>query len=158
MIFLPLLNFSEDDFRRGPPPGRYGDDRRYPPRRNYYDDYDSRGSSGSYRGGYGGGGRDYDRDGGDTYRSRGSRDDYGPPRGVDRYASRDDRYGREDRYGSRDDRRAPRETYGYGDRDATASYSRAPVADAGAPASEGGRAYGGGGYGRDEDRGYGGRR
>ena len=144
---LLLIFFEEDDFRRGPP-GRFGDDRRGPPRGGrYYDDYDRRGGSG---GGYSS--RYDDRDGGDRhYRSRDTRDDYGSaPRGVDRYASRgEDRYGGsggargEDRYSSRgvEDRRAPRESYAYGDRDS--GYSRAPAADAPPRAPEGGRSYGG---------------
>jgi len=103
---------KRDDYR-GPPRGggRFGDDRRYGGGRGGYEDYD-RGYSGGYRGG----------DRGDRYRSRETRDEYGPPRGVDRYASRDDRYGREDRYGSgREDRRAPRES-GYGETRGYGSY------------------------------------
>jgi len=137
---------KRDDYR-GPPRGggRFGDDRRYGGGRGGYEDYD-RGYSGGYRGG----------DRGDRYRSRETRDEYGPPRGVDRYASRDDRYGREDRYGGsgREDRRAPRESgYGYGDRDATASYSRAPAADAPVTGSET-RGYGSYRDDTREDRGY----
>jgi len=112
----------EDDFRRGPP--RFGDDRRPPRGGRYYDDYDRRGGGG---GGYSS--RYDDRDGGDRhYRSRDTRDDYGgAPRGVDRYASREDRYG-----GSG------------GARGEDSGYSRAPAADAPPRAPEGGRSYGGG--------------
>lgn len=75
-----------------------------PPR--YGDRYDDRRGGGYYGGGGGGGGggRRYD----DGYGYRGSRyedrpyrrerEDYGS-RGVDRYASRDDRYGRDERRG-----------------------------------------------------------
>jgi transformer-2 protein len=133
---------KRDDFRRGPP-GRFGDDRRPPRGGRYYDDYDRRGG-----GGYSS--RYDDRDAGERhYRSRDSRDDYGGPRAVDRYAGREDRYGGsggargEDRYSSRggDDRRAPRESYAYGDRDS--GYSRAPPSDAPPRVPEGGRSYGG---------------
>ncbi|KAI5801186.1 hypothetical protein EDC01DRAFT_628135 [Geopyxis carbonaria] len=138
----------EDDFRGGRGPPRYGDDRRFPPRRPYNDHDRSGGYSSRYD----------DRDRGERhYRSRDSRDDYGAPRGVDRYASREDRYSgssRDDRYGrGGDDRRAPRESYGYGDRDG--GYSRAPAADAPPRGPEGGRTYGGGaGYEDDRSGGY----
>jgi len=117
----------EDDFRRGPP-GRFGDDRR-PPRGGRYDDYDRRGG-----GGYSS--RYDDRDGGERhYRSRDTRDDYGGPRGVDRYASREDRYGGGGARGGED-----------------SGYSRAPPADAPPRGPEGGRSYGG--YEDDRSGGY----
>lgn len=145
---------KRDDFRRGPGGGggggggRFRDDRGPPRGGRYYDDYDRRGGGG---GGYS---RYDDRDRGDRhYSSRDARDDYGPPRGVDRYASRgEDRYAgsggaRDDRYSSRgDDRRAPRESYAYGDRDS--GYARAPPADA-PPRGPEGRSYGGS---YDDDR------
>lgn len=138
-----------DDFRRGPPPPRY-DDRggRYPPRGGgRYDEYD-RGYSSRYD--------DRDGRGGDRYyRSREPRDDYPPPRGVDRYASSrgggggggDDRYAREDR-------RAPREPgyTSYAEREPGYSRTAAATEPAAPPAGSesGGRGYGGG-Y-RDEPR------
>ncbi|KAL2014561.1 hypothetical protein VTN00DRAFT_2086 [Thermoascus crustaceus] len=105
---------------RGPPRGR-GD--RYDDRRGYgYRRYDD-----SYRynryDSYSDRGRDY---GGRDYGRRDYRDDYGyGGRGIDRYASRDDRYGRDDR---REDRRDERR--GYYDRDANPpSYDAAPPRD-----------------------------
>lgn len=132
---------KRDDFRRGPPPPRY-DDRgggRYPPRGGRYDEYD-RGYSSRYD--------DRDGRGGDRYyRSREPRDDYPPPRGVDRYASSrgDDRY-------TREDRRAPREPgyTSYADREP--GYSRTAAAEPAVPpagSESGGRGYGG--Y-RDDSR------
>lgn len=120
----------EDDFRRGPPGGRYGDDRRPPRGGRFYDDYDRRGGYSS---------RYDDRDSGDRhYRSRDSRDDYGggAPRGVDRYASREDRYGGGGARGGED-----------------SGYSRAPAADAPPRGPEGGRSYAGG-YDDDRSGGY----
>lgn len=75
-----------------------------PPR--YGDRYDDRRGGGYYGGGGGGGGGGRRDDYGYGYRGsryedrpyRRDREDYGS-RGVDRYASRDDRYGREDRRG-----------------------------------------------------------
>lgn len=129
------LIYCLDDFRRGPPPPRY-DDRggRYPPRGGRYDEYD-RGYSSRYD--------DRDGRGGDRYyRSREPRDDYPPPRGVDRYASSrgDDRY-------TREDRRAPREPgyTSYAEREPgysrTAAAAEPPVPPAGS--ESGGRGYGG---------------
>jgi len=139
---------KRDDFRRGPPGGtRFNDDRRAP-RGRYYDDYDRRGGGGG--GGYSS--RYDDRDAGERhYRSRDSRDDYGGPRGVDRYASREDRYGGsggargDDRYSSRggDDRRAFRESFAYGDRVSAYPPRGVPPTDAPPRAPEGGRSYGG---------------
>ncbi|TGZ79918.1 RNA-binding domain-containing protein [Ascodesmis nigricans] len=137
----------EEEFgRRGPP--RYGDDRRFPPRR-HFDDYDR---SGGYSSRYD------DRDRGERhYRSREPRDDYGAPRGADRYGGRDDRYGGsrgDDRYArGGDDRRPPRESYGYGSGDRDAGYSRAPPASDAPRGPEGGRPYGGG-YDADRNGGY----
>ncbi|KAH8155611.1 uncharacterized protein LAJ45_00621 [Morchella importuna] len=133
---------KRDDFRRGPPPPRY-DDRgggRYPPRGGRYDEYD-RGYSSRYD--------DRDGRGGDRYyRSREPRDDYPPPRGVDRYASSrgDDRY-------TREDRRAPREPgyTSYAEREP--GYSRTAAAEPAVPpaGSESGGRGGYGGY-RDDPR------
>lgn len=86
-LTLPLTSAEFRGGRGGPP--RYGD---------RYDDRRGGGYYGSRRDDYGGGygyrGSRYD----DRSSYRRERDDYGP-RGVDRYASRDDRYGREERRG-----------------------------------------------------------
>ncbi|KAF9638502.1 hypothetical protein BFW01_g9399 [Lasiodiplodia theobromae] len=116
------------DFRGGRGGRFYGD--RYDDRRGYggrRDDYSSRGPRyDSYDRGYDrGSDRGYDR-GSYSRRDR----DYGPPRGVDRYASGRDASGRDDRYrygSSRDDR-----------------YGRDGGAYGGAPTDE---PYGGGGGG-----------
>lgn len=108
-----------DDFRGGRPRGgggRYGSDR-------YSDRYDDRRGYGGRDDSYGGGYRSSRYD--DRYDDRGyggrrePRDDYGPPRGVDRYASRDDRYGSSrggdyDRRGGGGGRRYEREERGGG--------------------------------------------
>lgn len=143
ILNLNIANTSIDDFRRGPPPPRY-DERgggRYPPRGGRYDEYD-RGYSSRYD--------DRDGRGGDRYyRSREPRDDYPPPRGVDRYASSrgDDRY-------TREDRRAPREAgyTSYAEREPGYSRTAAAAEPAVPPAGSesGGRGYGGG-Y-RDDPR------
>ncbi|EKG13991.1 hypothetical protein MPH_08865 [Macrophomina phaseolina MS6] len=113
---------KREDFRGGRGGRSYGD--RYDDRRGYGgrrggDDYSRGPRYDSYDRGYD---RNYDR--GYSRRDR----DYGPPRGVDRYASgRDDRY----RYGSsRDDR--------YGRDGGAASYGGAPADE---PYAAGGRTY-----------------
>ncbi|KAI9771874.1 MAG: hypothetical protein M1840_001644 [Geoglossum simile] len=107
---------------RGPPPGRYD---RYNDRRGgggrYEDSYRSRGSS-----------RYDDRD---RHYSRDPRDDYAPPRGIDRYASS----GREDRYGRGDDRRG-----GYYEREGGRSSQYAEAGPGAREARDGGSSFGGG--------------
>ncbi|KAI9930122.1 hypothetical protein ASPWEDRAFT_35392 [Aspergillus wentii DTO 134E9] len=119
---------------RGPPRGGRGGDR-YDDRRGGYggswrrhDDYRyGRYDSYSDRGGRDYGGRDYRGDYG--RRDYGGRDDYGyrgGGGGIDRYASREDRYSRDDR---RDDRRGGDDRRSYYDRDANPpSYEAAPPA------------------------------
>lgn len=113
-----------EDYRRGPPPGRYDryDDRRRGGYGGRHDDsYGYRGSSGRYD----------DRD-----RYQGRRDlqrDEHAPRGIDRYASS----GRDDRYSSRgDDRRG-----GYYERESRPGHTAAPGSYGEHSGGSGGRVY-----------------
>jgi transformer-2 protein len=125
---LTQLTKTPEDDPRGPPPGRYGD--RFDDRRRGGGGY-GRDDPYSYRGSRG-------DDRGDRGYSRRDRDDGYAPRGIDRYAGRDDRYSR-----GGDERRGGGGGYSDryergGDRDGgRSSRDAAPAAAYGDPAPRG---------------------